>query len=77
MQRLPEPAPPIVPWRPVNRPPSAGTEQVTFYELFIEELDAITIMAYDNAVHVVGELTRAAKRAQLVWDDDLPRVEDR
>ena len=50
---------------------------ITFYELFIQEVDALTIMADASVVHVVGELTRAAKRAQLVADGELCPVNER
>lgn len=48
-----------------------------FYDAFIEEVDALTIKATDPAVKVVGELTRAAKRAELVVEGAVPRVKDR
>jgi len=38
------------------------------YDLFIAEVEAMTIQADDSAVKVVGELTRAVKRAQNAWD---------
>ena len=50
---------------------------MTFYEAFCEEVDALTIKADDSAVKVVGELTRAAKRAELVIEGAVPRVKDR
>ena len=46
----------------------------SFYTRFIEEVEALTIKADDPTVAVVGELTRAAKRAQMVVDEDLPPV---
>lgn len=39
------------------------------YEGFIAEVEALTIMADMPAVAVVGELTRAVKRAQNAWDE--------
>ena len=47
------------------------------YELFNKELDNITIHADDSAVYTVGVLMRAVKRAQMVYDGQLPAVEDR
>lgn len=47
------------------------------YERFIEEVDALTIGADDSAVHVMGVLTRAVKRAQMVVDGDLKPVGER
>lgn len=47
------------------------------YERFIEELDAMTIHADDPVAAVVGALTRAVKRAQMVVDGDLPPVATR
>lgn len=47
------------------------------YERFIEEVDALVIKADKPAVAVVGELTRAVKRAQMVVDGELPRVAER
>jgi hypothetical protein len=41
------------------------------YRRFIEELDAMTIHADEQAVAVVGLLTRAVKRAQMVFDGEL------
>ena len=49
----------------------------SFYERFVEELEALTIMGDDPAAHVVGLLTRAAKRAQMVFDGDIDPVADR
>lgn len=54
---------------------AAATRNV--YERFIEEMDAMTIMADMSAVKVVGELTRAVKRAQLVVDGELRPVSER
>lgn len=50
---------------------------MTFYEVFCEEVGALTIKADDPAAKVVGELTRAAKRAELVIEGAVPRVKDR
>jgi hypothetical protein len=47
------------------------------YARFIAELDALTIHAGDPAAKVVGDLTRAVKRAQLVHDGDLRPVAER
>ena len=47
------------------------------YERFCEEVDALTIDASDSAVSVVGDLTRAVKRAQMVVDGDLAPVAER
>lgn len=47
------------------------------YERFIEEVDMLTIRADQPATAVVGELTRAVKRAQLVVDGELRPVADR
>jgi hypothetical protein len=44
------------------------------YHRFIEEVDALTIKADWTAVKTVGELTRAVKRAQLVYDGELAEV---
>ena len=52
-------------------------DNMTFYERYIEELDAITIMADDSAAAVVGICTRAAKRAQMVVDGELPGLSER
>ena len=54
-----------------------GTGDKTFYQRFREELEALTIMADWSAVKTVGELTRAAKRAQMVFDGELDQVSDR
>lgn len=43
----------------------------SYYQRFIEELDVLVIMADWSAVKTVGELTRAAKRAQMVCDGEL------
>lgn len=47
------------------------------YHRFIEEVDVLTIKADWGAVKVVGELTRAVKRAQLVHDGELKPVSER
>lgn len=47
------------------------------YHRFIQEVEALTIKADWGAVKVVGELTRAVKRAQLVTDGDLAPVNER
>lgn len=47
------------------------------YEAFIAEVDALTIRADDRAVAVVGELTRAVKRAQMVVDGELRPIAER
>lgn len=47
------------------------------YQRFCEEVDALVIGADDSAVSVVGELTRAVKRAQMVVDGELPPVAER
>lgn len=41
----------------------------TVYERFIAEVEALTIRTDMSAVAVVGELTRAVKRAQNAWDE--------
>lgn len=47
----------------------------TVYELFIAEVEKLTIKADDSAVAVVGYLTRAVRRAQNKWDDALEAQE--
>lgn len=47
------------------------------YQRFCEEVDALVIGADDSAVAVVGDLTRAVKRAQMVVDGELAPVADR
>ena len=49
----------------------APTSTKNVYKRFIEELNALRINANDPAAHVVGELTRAVKRAQMVVDGEL------
>jgi hypothetical protein len=53
----------------------SGTPDV--YARFCEEVDALVIAASDPAVKVVGDLTRAVKRAQMVVDGDLRPVRER
>lgn len=47
------------------------------YERFIEEVEALTIGASDPAAVVVGRLTRAVKRAQMVSDGELAPISAR
>ena len=47
------------------------------YEAFIAEVEALTIRADMPAVAVVGELTRAVKRAQMVVDGEIRPVSER
>lgn len=47
------------------------------YKRFLEEVDALLIAANDPAAKVVGDLTRAAKRAQMVHDGELAPVAQR
>lgn len=47
----------------------------SFYEAFTSELDALTIMADAPAAAVLGECTRAAKRAQMWLDGDYDSSE--
>lgn len=54
-----------------------AAQQATFYRLFIAEMDALTINVADPVAHVVGVLTRAAKRAQMVHDGELLPISDR
>lgn len=49
----------------------------TFYEAFTQEVDALTIPADSPAAHVVGIMTRAAKRAQMIIDRDLAPIGQR
>jgi hypothetical protein len=49
----------------------------SFYEAFTQEVDAITIPADMPAVAVVGVMTRAAKRAQLIMDRELAPIGQR
>lgn len=48
-----------------------------FYEAFTCEVDALNIQANFPAVRVVGILTRAAKRAQMVVDGELAPIDQR
>lgn len=47
------------------------------YERFIEEVDVLTITTDLPVVAVVGALTRAVKRAQMVIDGELVPVDER
>lgn len=49
----------------------------TVYERFIKEMEAMTIVGTEPAVTVVGRLTRAVKRAQMVVNGELPPVSER
>ena len=55
--------------------PDVAAENV--YGRFVEEMDAVLIRADDPAVRVVGELTRAVQRAQMVVDGELLPVAQR
>jgi hypothetical protein len=55
----------------------APTRGPNVYEAFTEELDHMVVAAGDSAVKVVGDLTRAVKRAQMVVDGELPRIRER
>ncbi len=48
-----------------------------FYSRFMEEVEGITIMADDPAVQIVGRFQRAAMRAQLVVNGELPPFHER
>lgn len=52
-------------------------DEPNVYQRFIEEVDAIIVAGGDPAVKVVGDLTRAVKRAQMVVDGELPTVAER
>lgn len=54
-----------------------GDEQKSVYECFINELDAMVIKSDDPVAAVVGRLTRAVKRAQLVHDGQLLPLDER
>lgn len=41
------------------------------YGRFLDELDAMSIMSDEAAAAVVGRLTRAVRRAQMVYDGNL------
>ena len=49
----------------------------TVYEAFTQEVDALRIPADMPAVQVVGVLTRAVKRGQLVIDRELAPIGQR
>lgn len=51
--------------------PEPGPTEPTFYERFIEEVEAMDLSPLLTAVATMGELTRAAKRAQMVVDGEL------
>jgi hypothetical protein len=53
------------------------SEYPNVYRRFCEEVDALVIGANDSAVSVVGELTHAVKRAQMVVDGELLPVAER
>lgn len=53
------------------------TRAPNVYEAFNEEVEHMVIAAGDSAVKVVGALTRAVKRAQMVVDGELPRIRER
>lgn len=48
---------------------SVSAPTIDFYAAFIAEMDKLTIRADMPAAAVVGECTRAAKRAQMATDD--------
>lgn len=48
-----------------------------FYEAFTQEVDALTIKADLPAAAVVGIMTRAAKRAQMIMDRELAPIGQR
>ena len=54
-----------------------GTKNKSFYERFIEEVEAMVIMADEGSVRTTARLTRAAKRAQMVFNGDLEPVASR
>jgi hypothetical protein len=58
----------------VGSPPESDAAIPNVYQRFLEELDAMEISARDNAVQVVGFCIRAVKRAQMVYDGELPTV---
>lgn len=51
--------------------PEPEPTKPTFYERFIEEVEAMDLSPLLTAVATMGELTRAAKRAQMVVDGEL------
>jgi hypothetical protein len=56
---------------------SEPTNTSNVYERFIEEQEAMTIVADESAVAVIGRLIRAVKRAQMVVDGELAPVSER
>jgi hypothetical protein len=52
-------------------------EKDAFYRAFLAEIDAVRLTADMGAAAVLGECTRAAKRAQMVLDGELPKVGER
>lgn len=61
----------------LNFKPAAVAHPASFYEAFTSEVDALEIGADFPAVQVVGIMTRAAKRAQMVVDRDLAPIGQR
>lgn len=57
--------------------PHTEQSDPTVYDRFHEEINAMVIPAAWSAVRVVGELTRAVKRAQMVADGELAPVAER
>ncbi|ASD52303.1 hypothetical protein QCN32_gp84 [Arthrobacter phage Niktson] len=53
------------------------TYPTSFYEAFTQEVDALIIKADLPAVAVVGIMTRAAKRAQMIMDRELAPIGQR
>lgn len=53
------------------------SDNLNVYQRFCEEVDALTIKVDDGVLAVVGDLTRAVKRAQMVVDGDLRPVAER
>ena len=51
--------------------------ELDVYHRFIEELDAVTLMADIGAADAVGICVRAVKRAQMVVDGELAPVQYR
>lgn len=54
-----------------------GDEQKSVYGHFIDEIDAMVIKSDEPAAAVVGRLTRAVRRAQLVYEGQLKSPEVR
>lgn len=53
-------------------------EEADVYGAFIAETDALMPFPADmRAVHLLGVLTRAVKRAQMVVDGELPPISER